>query len=61
MPEADRLKLRQIVAKAHEQGRRVRVWGAPDRPSFWSEMLANSVDLINTDDLDGAQKFLLKN
>jgi len=61
MPEADRLKLRQIVAKAHEQGRRVRFWGAPDRPSFWSEMLANSVDLINTDDLDGAQKFLLKN
>jgi hypothetical protein len=60
MPEADRLKLRQIVAKAHQQGRRVRFWGAPDQPLFWGEMLANGVDLINTDDLDGAQKFLLK-
>jgi len=61
MPEADQVKLKQIVAKAHEQGRRVRFWGAPDRAVFWGEMLANGVDLINTDDLEGAQKFLLKN
>ena len=60
MPEADLVKLKQIVAKAHQQGRRVRFWGAPDRPVFWGEMLANGVDLINIDDLDGAQKFLLK-
>jgi len=60
MPEADKLKLQAIVAKAHQQGRRVRFWGAPDQPIFWAEMLANGVDLINTDDLDGAQKFLLQ-
>ena len=60
MPEAEKLKLKHIVAKAHQQGRRVRFWGAPDQPVFWGEMLANGVDLINTDDLDGAQKFLLK-
>jgi glycerophosphoryl diester phosphodiesterase len=59
MPEADKLKLEQIVAKAHQQGRLVRFWGAPDEPAFWSELLANGVDLINTDDLAGAQKFLL--
>ena len=61
IPEADKLKLKAIVAKAHQQGRRVRFWGAPDQPVFWAEMLANGVDLINTDDLDGAQKLLLKN
>jgi hypothetical protein len=60
IPETDKLKLQQIVAKAHQQGRRVRFWGAPDQPVFWGELLANGVDLINTDDLDGAQKFLLK-
>jgi hypothetical protein len=60
IPEADKLKLKAIVAKAHQQGRRVRFWGAPDQPKFWAEMLANGVDLINTDDLDGAQKFLLR-
>ena len=58
MPEAEKLKLKDIVARAHQQGRRVRFWGAPDQPVFWSEMLANGVDLINTDDLDGARKFL---
>jgi hypothetical protein len=59
MPEADKLQLRQIVSKAHQHGRRVRFWGAPDQPVFWGEMLANGVDLINTDNLAGAQKFLL--
>jgi hypothetical protein len=60
IPEADQFKLKAIVAKAHQQGRLVRFWGAPDQPVFWAEMLANGVDLINTDDLVGAQKFLLK-
>jgi hypothetical protein len=60
MPEADQRKLKAIVAKAHQQGRRVRFWGAPDQPVFWGEMLANGVDWINTDDLEGAQQFLLK-
>ncbi len=61
MPEAERAKLKNIVARAHQQGRRVRFWGAPDQPVFWSELLADGVDLINTDDLEGVQKFLLKN
>ena len=60
LPEGEKAKLKAIVAKAHQQGRRVRFWGAPDQPMFWGEMLANGVDLINTDDLEGAQKFLLK-
>jgi glycerophosphoryl diester phosphodiesterase len=60
MPEPEKAKLKEIVAKAHQQGRRVRFWGSPDQPLFWGEMLADGVDLINTDDLDGAQKFLLQ-
>jgi glycerophosphoryl diester phosphodiesterase len=57
MSAADKLKLKEIVGKAHQKGRQVRFWGAPDNPTFWREMLANGVDLINTDDLDGVQKF----
>jgi hypothetical protein len=60
MTEAEKLKLRAIVTRAHQQGRRVRFWGAPDQFQFWGEMLASGVDLINTDNLGGAQKFLLK-
>lgn len=60
IPEVEKRKLKEIVEKAHEQGRRVRFWGAPDFPAFWRELLAEDVDLINTDDLEGAQKFLLQ-
>jgi hypothetical protein len=59
-PEAEKLKLKDIVARAHEHGRKVRFWGSPDNAVFWQEMVANGVDLINTDDLEGAQQFLLK-
>lgn len=59
MPEADKAQLRQFVAKAHQHGRRIRFWGAPNQPVFWSALLANGVDLINVDNLDAGQKFLL--
>jgi hypothetical protein len=58
-PEEEQKKLKEVVAKAHGQGRRVRFWGAPDSLEFWRELVSNGVDLINADDLDGAQKFLL--
>lgn len=59
-PEAEKAKLKAIVDKAHQQGRQVRFWGAPEKPVFWGELLTNGVDLINADDLDAAQKFLLE-
>jgi glycerophosphoryl diester phosphodiesterase len=58
IPENEKLKLQDIVTRAHQRGRLVRFWGAPDHAAFWREMLADGVDLINTDDLAGAQKFL---
>jgi len=58
IPQEEALKLKDIVSRAHQQGRRVRFWGAPDIPPFWRELLTAGVDLINTDDLAGARKFL---
>jgi hypothetical protein len=58
-PQAEKAKLKAIVDKAHQQERRVRFWGAPDNEPFWRELIENGVDLINTDDLEGAQRFLL--
>ena len=57
MSLADKLKLQETVTKAHHKGRQVRFWGAPDNATFWREMFLNGVDLINTDDLEGVQKF----
>jgi glycerophosphoryl diester phosphodiesterase len=58
MPDAEQKKLAEIVARAHAQGRRVRFWGAPDNEAFWRAMRAADVDLINTDNLAGLEKFL---
>lgn len=57
MPEDERARLKDIVMKAHAQGRQVRWWGAPDKAPFWKELLDDDVDLINTDDLKGYAKF----
>lgn len=57
-PEEEKMKLKQIVQKAHSQGRTVRFWATPDRLEVWKELHAAGVDLINTDDLAGLQKFL---
>jgi len=59
MPEADRTKLKAIVDKAHVQGRKLRFWATPDTPAVWKTLRDAGVDLINTDNLEGLQKFLL--
>jgi hypothetical protein len=50
--------LRQIVEKAHQQGRKVRFWNAPDTSEGWQLLWSAGVDLINTDDLAGLETFL---
>jgi glycerophosphoryl diester phosphodiesterase len=60
MPTAEREKLRQITAQAHQQGRKVRFWGGPDIPVLWAEQLAAGVDLINTDKLAELRAFLTR-
>jgi hypothetical protein len=65
MPERERQKLQDIVETAHRQGQRVRFWATPDnrsqaREAVWRELVLAGVDLINTDDLEGLQQFLLE-
>ena len=66
MPGQERRMLRDIVERAHLEGRRICFWATPDNPSterdaVWLELLAADVDLINTDDLQGLQRFLVAN
>lgn len=63
MPADEKKKLLQIVETAHKQGRRVRFWATYDRPdsrrqTLWTELYSAGVDLLNTDDLAGLEKFL---
>lgn len=60
MPEEERKKLKEYVARAHKQGRLVRFWDTPEETAFWTELRAADVDLINTDRLAELQRFLRK-
>ena len=60
MPEAERARLKEFVAKAHKRGRLVRFWATPEKPELWRELLQADVDLINTDELEELRGFLLK-
>ena len=61
MPNDQRERLRDIVAKAHAQGRKIRFWASPDMPSAWQVLLREKVDLINSDRLRELSEFLVKN
>ena len=60
MPAEDRTMLKAYVARAHEQGKKVRLWNTPDRPDAWRMLTDCGVDIIGTDDLAGLAKWLAK-
>ena len=51
MPDPEKALLREFVAKAHQQGRQLRLWAAPDLPSAWKLQKEMGVDFVNTDRL----------
>lgn len=59
IPEEERARLKEFVAKAHRHGRLVRFWATPELPAFWKELRDDGVDLINTDQLAKLRQFLL--
>jgi hypothetical protein len=61
MPPAEKSKLKEIVTKAHAKGCRLRFWNSPDNPEFWRELMADDVDLVNTDKLPELRRFFETN
>jgi len=57
MPDEERQKLRDIVKKAHADGRKVRFWAMPNKESVWQVMLDEGVDWMNVDDLEKFRRF----
>jgi hypothetical protein len=58
LPAEERTKLRELIARTHAQGRRLRLWATPDNPAGWKELRDARVDLINTDKLPELEQFL---
>jgi hypothetical protein len=60
IPAAEQARLRDLVKRAHEQGKMVRFWATPEKAALWSELYSAGVDLINTDQLAELAAFLRK-
>jgi len=58
MPEDEREKLRDIVARTRAEGKRLRFWATPENPTVWQELYDAQVDLIGTDTLEALAEFL---
>jgi hypothetical protein len=58
LPDDERSKLRELAARTHAQGRRLRLWATPDNPAGWKELRDGGADLINTDKLPELEAFL---
>ncbi len=58
LPADERAKLRAMVQQTHAQGRRLRLWAAPDNEAGWKELYEAGVDLLNTDHLPEMKAFL---
>ncbi|MEU9125977.1 phosphatidylinositol-specific phospholipase C/glycerophosphodiester phosphodiesterase family protein [Streptomyces sp. NPDC048506] len=63
MPGDERERLRQLVAAAHAERRRLRFWATPDaagpaREAVWTTLYGAGVDYLNSDDLPGLERFL---
>ena len=60
MPADEAALLHDMVAKAHNKGRRIRFWALPTPAVSWPLLYDNGVDLLNADNLPALQKLLLE-
>jgi len=51
-------QLRTLVARVHQIGRKLRLYGLPERKEAWSAALDAGVDLVGTDHLSEFHAFL---
>lgn len=58
MKAEDQQNIRQLVEKAHAEGKKVRLWAHPDNEKTWQTLLDLGVDLINTDNLKAFAEFM---
>ncbi|MBT5926099.1 MAG: hypothetical protein HOH33_05730 [Verrucomicrobia bacterium] len=57
--DQEKLKLKQWIDKAHEQGRKVRFWATPETGNYWKTAYEAGLDFINTDRLERLQQILI--
>ena len=60
IPEEEFERLKSLACRVHKQGKKFRLWGAPENENTWRVLLDAGIDFICTDDLQKAKLFLLE-
>jgi alkaline phosphatase len=58
LPTYDRVKLKEVIQRVHAQGKLIRFWAIPDNEAAWTELMDLGVDVINTDNVEEAVRFI---
>jgi hypothetical protein len=58
MPFDQFIKFKEILKKAHDQGKKVRIVNCPDEENIWEVLLTSGVDMITSADPERFNKFL---
>lgn len=58
--ESDLTRIKALALRVHAEGKKLRLYGIPDKEAVWQELLNAGVDLINTDHLEELNNFLQK-
>jgi hypothetical protein len=58
MPFDEFMKVKDIIRKAHEQGKKVRVYNCPEEDNIWDVLVTSGVDFINSTNSLKFGKFL---
>lgn len=53
-------RLKQVVEKVHDTGKRIRFWASPDNPESWKKMQQLGIDIINTDKVEECRNYFFK-
>ncbi|MFN4145534.1 MAG: phosphatidylinositol-specific phospholipase C/glycerophosphodiester phosphodiesterase family protein [Runella sp.] len=61
LPDESFERLQQLAQAVHQEGKKLRLWATPENPVVWQKLREAGVDFINTDQLEMAKAFLLKN
>lgn len=48
-PPQELNRLKEIISKVHQQGKKLRFWGAPQTQECWEILYSEGVDFLNTD------------
>ena len=52
--------MKKCADLAHSQGKKLRIWGAPNTESVWKRMMRNNIDWLSIDDHERFARFASK-